>query len=201
MVDIRELDRRALTTTESIVRRVDAGGLDRPTPCAEWSLGQLLAHMVGQNYGFAAAAGGETSDRSVWADRPVGDDPARDFAASVAAVTRAFAEPDMLQRELWLPEIRGGQSFTAQQAIGFHFLDYVVHGWDVAAAIGVKADFDSDLLDALLPMAQRVPDGASRQGDSAAFQPGKDRVGGGDVFHQILSLLGRSPTWSAVKGA
>jgi hypothetical protein len=60
-MDIRVLDQRALKITEAIVSRVDVGLLDRPSPCAEWTLGQLLAHMVGQNYGFAAAARGETS--------------------------------------------------------------------------------------------------------------------------------------------
>jgi hypothetical protein len=60
-MDIRVLDQRALKITEAIVSRVDVGLLDRPSPCAEWTLGQLPAHMVGQNYGFAAAARGETS--------------------------------------------------------------------------------------------------------------------------------------------
>ncbi|MGF7236905.1 MAG: TIGR03086 family metal-binding protein [Frankia sp.] len=195
MTDILGLDHRALKITEAIVNRVDVGMLHRPTPCAEWTLGQLLAHMVGQNHGFAAAARGETSDLTVWADRPVGDDPGGVFAESAATATAAFIEDGVLEREWWLPEIRGGQLFPARQAISFHLVDYVVHGWDVAAAIAVRTAFDADLLDAVLPIARQVPGGASRQREDAQFQPGEDAVAGGSTLDRILAMLGRSPNW------
>src|ERR1022692_414085 len=73
-MDIRDLNRRTLATTIEIVDAVRGDQLDLPTPCAEWTLRQLLGHMIGQHYGFAAAARGETSDLSVWADRPPGTD-------------------------------------------------------------------------------------------------------------------------------
>jgi uncharacterized protein (TIGR03086 family) len=195
MPDIRELDRRALQITSSIVDRVSVGQLDLPTPCAAWTLGQLLAHMVGQHYGFAAAAGGETTDLSVWADRPVGDDPAGAFAAAAATVTDAFAAEGLLERELWLPEVREGQAFTAPQAISFHFVDYVVHGWDVAATLGVRADFDDDILDAALVIAEQVPDGENRRQVGAAFAPGLGPVAASSTLDRMLVLLGRSPAW------
>ena len=195
MTDIREFDRRALKTTESIVNRVDARWLGRPTPCTEWTLGQLLAHMVGQNHGFAAVARGETSDLGVWADRPVGADPAGTFSASAADVTEAFAADGMLDRELWLPEIRRGGLFPARLAVGFHFLDYVVHGWDVAVSIGVRAEFDADLLEAVLPLAEQVPGGGSRRREGAPFGPELDGAEGGSTLDRILIMLGRSPDW------
>ena len=66
MTDIRDLDRRALAVTVRIVGAVRGDQLDLPTPCADWTLRQLLGHMIGQHYGFAAAARGEPSDLSVW---------------------------------------------------------------------------------------------------------------------------------------
>ncbi|WP_441247632.1 TIGR03086 family metal-binding protein [Kitasatospora sp. McL0602] len=195
MTDIREFDRRALKITESIVNQVEVGQLGRPSPCAGWDLGRLLAHMVGQNRGFAASALGETSDLGVWADRPVGDDPAAEFAASAAAVTAAFGADGLLDRGLWLPEIRSDRLFPAGLAVGFHFIDYVVHGWDVAATIGVPAEFDADLLDAALPIAEQVPDGANRLREGASFRPGLAATGGGGTLDRILRVLGRSPHW------
>jgi hypothetical protein len=53
-MDIRDLNRRTLATTIEIVDAVRADQLDLPTPCAEWTLWQLLGHMIGQHYGFAA---------------------------------------------------------------------------------------------------------------------------------------------------
>ena len=74
MADIRDLDRRALAVTADLVQAVSDDQLNRPTPCAQWTLRQLLGHMIGQHYGFAAAARGVTGDRSVWDDRPVHGD-------------------------------------------------------------------------------------------------------------------------------
>ncbi len=108
-MDIRELNRRAVAATVGIVGKVRNDQLGLPTPCEQWTLRQLLAHMNGQHHGFAAAARGETSDLSVWADRPVGDDLHAAYAAAAADVTTAFAKDGMLERRLWLPEIREGR--------------------------------------------------------------------------------------------
>ena len=53
--DIRELDRRAVLASVEVVSRVTAADLGRATPCAGWTLGDLLAHMTVQHHGFAAA--------------------------------------------------------------------------------------------------------------------------------------------------
>ena len=76
MTDVLDGDRRAVETTIGIVGKVGRDDLDRPTPCAGWTLGALLAHMIGQHYGFAAAAEGDSQDAAVFADRPVGERPA-----------------------------------------------------------------------------------------------------------------------------
>ncbi|MFE2226109.1 TIGR03086 family metal-binding protein [Streptomyces kronopolitis] len=198
MTDIRPFDRRALQVTETLVDQVRPEHLSLPTPCAQWSLRQLLAHMTGQNYGFASAADGETTDASAWADRYVdsADEVARAFRASAARVTAAFSREGVLDGEFWLPEVRGGQMFPARTAIGFHFVDYVVHGWDVAASLGVPAPFDSETLDAVLPYAAEVPDGPNRREPGASFQPGLPPVGNRPL-ERVLAMLGRTPGWSA----
>ncbi|MCW2872328.1 TIGR03086 family metal-binding protein [Actinacidiphila oryziradicis] len=197
MTDIRVLDRRALAAAEEIVRKIDGSRPDRPTPCSEWTLAQLLAHMVGQNHGFAAAARGAGKDLAVWADRPVGEEPAEAFAASAAKVTAAFGEEGALERGFCLPEIRDGGLFPARTAIGFHFVDTVVHGWDVARSIGVEAAFDADLLAAVLPIAEAVPGGAARQRKGSAFRHGVPAGEGAGLLDRILALLGRDPGWTA----
>jgi uncharacterized protein (TIGR03086 family) len=150
--------------------------------------------MIGQNHGFAAAADGVRTERADWADREFGDDPAGAFRASSARVSEAFAREGVLDGEFWLPEVRGGQMFPARTAIGFHFVDYVVHGWDVAASIGVPAVFEAELLDAVLPFAEEVPDGSNRLQPGASFRPGLSTAGS-DRLDRILAMLGRSPRW------
>jgi uncharacterized protein (TIGR03086 family) len=193
--DITGLDRRAVRASVEVVARATAGDLARATPCAEWTLRELLAHMTAQHDGFAAAAAGAGADLRVWQARPLGEDPVADYAAAAERVIAAFAEPGVLERRFVLPEILPTHRFPAAQAISFHFIDYVVHGWDVARSLRVGYELDDDLAEAALAVARVVPDGPERLKPGAAFRPGLATPQDASPLGQILSLLGRSPDW------
>lgn len=194
---MQDLHRRAVRQSVDIVAAVRDEQWDAATPCAQWTLRQLLEHMVAQHNGFAAAAGGETKDDSVWKVRPLDGDPRVAHAESAERVIAAFAQPGVLERDLWLPEIRRTGGIPGRLAISFHFVDYVVHGWDVGAAIGVPPDFDDDIVEAALEVTRRfVPaDGPSREGPSAAFGPALPVPADVSGRDQLLLMLGRSPAW------
>lgn len=196
MTDIRATHRRALRTVQNLVGKAGTDRLGAPTPCAGWDLARLLAHMTGQNHGFAASARGETGDLGIWADRPVGTEPARVFGESADEVLAAFAEEGVLERRFWLPEIRDGRTFPAGQAIGFHFVDTVVHGWDVARTLGVEAGFDADVPAAVLPIAGAVPGGDARLAEGAAFRPSVTVEDAAGTLDRVVAALGRSPDWA-----
>ena len=198
MTDIRELDARAVLASVSVVASMTAGDLGRPTPCAGWTLADLLGHMTAQHDGFAAAAEGRGADPDVWRSGPPGGDPVAGYTAAADRVIAAFAGPGVLERTFALPEIAVGLEFPAVQAISFHFIDYVVHGWDVARSLGRPYSLDADLVRAALPVAEAVPDGATRQRPGAAFAPRLGRLPGADAdpMGRILALLGRSPDWA-----
>jgi uncharacterized protein (TIGR03086 family) len=191
-----------METAAALVARVRPGGLGVRTPCAAWDLGQLLAHMTGQNHGFAASARGEQADLGIWADRPVtaGEDPGRVFAASADAVVAAFAAiEDLAGTRMWLPEIRP-EPVPAAVAVGFQLVDTVVHAWDVAKSLGTEVEFGPQMLAATLPIALAVPDGAARAAEGAAFAPelpGLREDKGAATLDRILSVLGRDPKWTA----
>lgn len=198
MADVRELDARAVRASVAVVATMMPGDLAKPTPCAGWTLGDLLAHMITQHNGFAAAARGHGGDLAVWEVGPLGADPAGDYAAAADGVLAAFAACGVLERTFALPEIAPGLAFPAAQAISFHFIDYVVHGWDVARSLGRDYVLDDDLVRSALPVAEAVPDGAMRERPDAAFAPRLDRLPAAetDPMGRILALLGRSPDWS-----
>jgi hypothetical protein len=77
--------------------------------------------------------------------------------------------------------------------IGFHLLDTLIHGWDVAATLGTSTDYDDDLLTAARQQAELVPDGAARTAPGAAFAPALPTVP--DGWPGTLALLGRDPNW------
>lgn len=177
-----------------IVAQAAPPDLGRPTPCAAWTLRELLDHMITQHYGFAAASSGRASDPGLWqVVRPA--NPIADYPAAARHVIAAFARPETLQCSFELPEISPTLKFPAARAIRFHFLDYIVHGWDVARSLDVSFGLSPDLAQAALVIARRVPDGESRLAERAAFRPGIPPPPDGTALDQVLAALGRSPAW------
>lgn len=196
-MDIRKLDRTAVLETVRVLGQASARDWDRPTPCAEWTLRELVAHMAGQHHGFAAAATGGGTDLADWQPSELGDDPLATYCATAETVLHAFARPGVLSAEFLLPEISATRRFPASLAIGFHFLDYVVHGWDVARALGVPLDLDEETVRAAGAIAQRVPDDEGRTSPGAPFRPALPARPDGSALDLVLTSLGRSPEWSA----
>ncbi|MGW1994910.1 TIGR03086 family metal-binding protein [Embleya sp. NPDC001921] len=197
---IREVDARAVRYSVELVERVTADDLDRPTPCAGWALADLLAHMTAQHRGFAKAAAGDGKDRAHWALPSRGPDAAATYRESAAAVISAFAEVPSEETEFDLPEFGVAHGFPADQAIGFHFIDYLVHGWDVARALDIAFEPDDDLVAAGLPVALAVPDDDHRLRPGAAFAPSLDTWDQAETLNRILLYLGRSPQWRPTTG-
>ena len=147
----------------------------RPTPCAGWHLVDLLAHMTVQHHGFAASARGNGGDLTLWDPASVVDrvsrDPSGTYAAAATDVLEAFSADDALTAQFALPEFGPGATFPGEMAIGFHFVDYVVHGWDVARTVDASFELPGDVIAAALPLALAVPHGDFRRTAGAPSRP------------------------------
>src|SRR5262245_16132192 len=198
--DLRRFHRAAVLASVDVVDAVTANDLRRATPCDGWNVSQLLAHMTVQHRGFAAAARGDGADPARWDTATVADavavDPAGTYAAAAADVLAAFTDDAVLDASFALPEFGPGAVFPGSQAIGFHFVDYVVHGWDVARAIDAPFALPADVVSAVLPMVFAVPDGDFRTAPGFPFAPAIEA--GDDVsdLDRVLLHLGRSPSWT-----
>ncbi|MFI5795061.1 TIGR03086 family metal-binding protein [Streptomyces sp. NPDC051677] len=194
-MDIRRLDRLALSLTGEVVSQVKPDHLRLATPCADWTLYGLLRHLVSQNEGFAASARGVGEPWAVWRDGDLGDDPAEAYEASVDEVTAAFADDEVLERRFALPEVGAGFAVPGRTAIGFHMLDYVTHAWDVAVTIGALWEPPAELTAAALRVAALVPD--EGRGAGAAFRRRTVVPDDAPPGDRLLALLGRDPSWTA----
>lgn len=206
--ELLALHARALAVAADAVAGVRPERLDLPTPCAGWSLRRLLEHVVGQHRGFAAAAWGAGPDPAPWRDVPLEGgpfhrDPLGAFRATARQLTAAFGAAATAAGpvELWLPDISARRPVPLARAVGFHLLDTLVHGWDVAAALGAArpvaaaVDGDPELARALLAVAGEVPAGPGDRGAGRAFGERRPAVAQAGPLDSALALLGRDPDW------
>lgn len=197
MTDIRDLNARAVRDSMDVVRQVQVTDLGRETPCAGWTLADLLGHMIVQHHGFAAAARGDGAELKHWEFAPAGTDAVQQYLAASEEVLKAYADlgPE-LDAVFDLPEFKTDPPrFPARAGIGFHFIDYVVHAWDVAATLGVGYELRPELEDDALRITLAVPNGDNRKADGAAFVPALDMPEDASVLDKILLYLGRTPDW------
>jgi uncharacterized protein (TIGR03086 family) len=199
--NILPLHRTAVLASVDAVNAVTRDDLARPTPCTGWDLADLIAHMTVAHRGFAAAARGG-SDLDSWDPATVADavasDPAGSYSAAADDALDAFAADGVLETTFTLPEFGPGATFPAAMAIGFHFVDYVVHGWDVARSIGKEFQLPHDVIEAVLPIAFAVPDGEFRTEEGSPFRRAVAVDDEANDMDRLLAHLGRSPAWTSL---
>jgi len=193
--DHRALDRLVVSAASRIVAEVRDEHLDQPSPCEGWRVRDLLRHMVGNNRGFASAALGQAPDRAMWdgLDLDSGTDLTHEWELSAAAVVNAFA--GLTRPEDTLP-IPGYGDVPAAQAVRMHFIDYLVHGWDVAVSIGLDPELDDEACSEVLRIAAQWPQGHPEiWGPGAPFGTPVEVAPTAPPAERMLGLLGRSPSW------
>jgi uncharacterized protein (TIGR03086 family) len=185
--DLREQHRAALALAATVVANVAAPDLGRSTPCADWDLAELLAHMIGQHTGFARAVRDGVGTHA--AHRPV-PYTAAGWRDSVADLEAAFARADL--DAMAVEEELSPTPLPVRRILQAQLLDTVVHTWDINAALGRPFVPPPPLLGLVVAMAPAIP--AAAYGPGAAFAP--PLPARGTPWQQTLALVGRSDPWS-----
>jgi uncharacterized protein (TIGR03086 family) len=183
--ELRTLHLQAIADATSFTQQLESADLSNSTPCAEWDLGQLLAHMVGQHLGFAEAVREGTADKSAYAPVPF-DQQA--WGDSVDQLVAAFADATETDRILEV-ELHPTERLPLEFVLSAQLLDTVVHTWDVASALELTYTPAPQLVAPILAMAEGIPDGDSRTESGAAFGPALAPPDGD--WGRLLALLGR----------
>lgn len=157
---IDELDALDLATRafERNLDDVSPEKLSLPTPCDQWDVRYLIAHVVGGNRFAALVLDGTPS--SVAIDQimsavQVGDSPRDDFASTSAEQRRRFRSPGALDGTVDHPL----GTISRRRFLRFRIFDCTLHAWDLAVAIGGDATLDDDLVHAVLQIAGSEPAG------------------------------------------
>lgn len=164
-----------------VVADIRPDQLDHPTPCAGFTVRDVLAHMISGATAFAAAYRGEGAPAPAAAD-----DVLAEFGPALGHLAHAMQAPGALQRDVDAPfGTVDGESFAR-----YIVLDGLVHGWDVAIATGHAYDPPLELVAAADAYAHGMLD-PLRDGVTfaAAVPPPPD----GSPLERLVAFTGRQP--------
>jgi uncharacterized protein (TIGR03086 family) len=180
--DDLELLERALSWTRGVLVDVRDDLADAPTPCADWTLLDLLRHMVDSLSALAEAATGSVALAPDPVDRSAGPETlARSLCDLGCAVLGGWMLAD--QR----PVAVGAGPLHRAVLTEVGALEVAVHGWDVARSCGSTAELPPRLAAALVPVAARRVGPRDRSG---SFGPVVEPPGS-DPVSLLLAHLGR----------
>jgi uncharacterized protein (TIGR03086 family) len=186
-----ELTREALSRFGALVGTVSEEGLDDPTPCAEWTVRDLVEHTVGLTHGMAEALRAGDASRAAFRPRPSAEWPGAEQA--MAEALEHLPHPTLQARVRVLP-VSDEATFSPEDVVRIHLLDLVVHTWDLARALRLDHD-PGEAAPALVDLAALV---AARIVPSTRHQFGPPIVTAEvstDAWPRLLRLLGRDPGW------
>ena len=151
-----ELLERALGYTRTRLADVHDGVLDRGTPCAGWTLADLLTHMDDALDAFTEAAGGSVA---VHGGTRAGPRVAA-ITQKACALLGAWAGPT--PGDVVIAARDGGLDLASGLLVATAALEVTVHGWDVGQSTGRPAPVPAALAHDLLPVAHLVVGPADR---------------------------------------
>ena len=150
MTEIADRYRRLSERFADHIGAVPDDAWDAPTPCDDWTVRQLVAHVVSAPATFEGLVGREMPNLP-----SVDDDPAGVWDAARSVVLDDLDDPRRATAEF---DGFFGHSTFEQAVDRFMCFDLVVHGWDLAHALGVDDTIEPEDL-------ARVRTGAEAFGD------------------------------------
>lgn len=171
-----------LPRLSGLVASLDESDLDAPTPCSDFAVRDVLAHMIGGASMFSAAFRGQSAEAT-----PPSADLVAAFPGAMTELRAAVGSPGALERTISAPfgEVPG-EAFAR-----FVALDGLVHGWDIATALNRAYEPPSEVVAAVGAFARQAISEQMRDGTTfaAAVDPGP----GSSPLIQLVAFTGRQP--------
>lgn len=170
-------------------RKVHAVGDDQwtnETPCSEWDVRALVNHLVSEALWVKPLLEGMTIEEV--GDRLdgelLGDDPPAAFDRAAAEATEAATAPGAAER---IVHISAGDT-PAREYLAQVFTDFVIHGWDLARAIGADDTIDAGHAAAIYEQTAPMADAMKSWG---VYGDTIEVAAGADAQTRLLALFGR----------
>jgi uncharacterized protein (TIGR03086 family) len=181
----------ALDQIQHLVADLAQEQMGLPTPCAEFSVSDLAGHLLTVLRRITAIGEG-TDPMAMPHVTPLPDgDLGQAFANQRQKLDESWADDAVLDRVVSLPWRTGPAGLLAMGYIQ----ETTMHAWDLAVALGRRAELDPALATAVLPLARQfVP--AEPRGGQVPFGPPVPVADTAEAYEQLAAWLGRSPDFA-----
>ena len=163
-----DMYRRSVEEFGQRVMAVGVGDWGRPTPCSEWSVRDLVRHLVYEELWapplLAGATIADIGDR--FEGDILGDDPQVAWKEA-AAQALAAASPGSLRRTVHL----SFGDFPGQEYLGQLTADHVIHAWDLARSIDADDRLDPELVEFVSSVMTLLPGDIISTGTPSGISP------------------------------
>lgn len=171
--------------SDELTRRVEAVSDDRwddPSPCAGWSARDVLRHVIESSRDMPKSVG-----ETVTLQRSVDDDPVGAWLELRDAIRELMDDPARAGKEY---DGYFGRTSLEKTIDGFLSFDLLVHGWDIARAIGQDETLPADEVTRVLADAHDLGDTLQTSG---VCGPPVDVPADASEQDRLLAVLGRTP--------
>jgi uncharacterized protein (TIGR03086 family) len=136
----------SLDLLHRVAASVPADQLDAPTPCAQWTVAQVLLHAAGDQHAWASTVGSGSPpgyDPFAPPSRPDGE-ISQLITDAIDAATTAWADLDPAAQTVPTP-LPPTPTMAPELAAAACALDAAIHAWDVAVATRQLSPLTGDL--------------------------------------------------------
>ncbi len=174
-----------LETTATVLDGVAAEQWSQQSTCDDWTVHQLVEHLVG-GCALAAAvlAGQDTKARPEYADLP-DNELASALRGASAAITKAVDSPGALEQIVRV----GFGPVPGAAAARLCLVEAIVHGVDVARSTDQTVEFETAAVEDALafsePLMGQIP------AERSPFKPSTPVADDAPALDRLLALLGR----------
>ncbi len=176
----------ALTEFGRRVEQVRDEQWDAPTPCTDWNVRALVAHVVDEQRWVPYLLGGGTVEAAGdrFADDPLGDDPKAAWREASSAAQEAFEAEGALDQPV---SVSSGE-MSARDYLWQMTVDAAVHAWDLARGIGADEKLDHELVRRVHHESEKD---AEELAASGVYGEPVSVPSGADLQTRMLGLFGR----------
>ena len=159
---------RAFASTRQVLSNVKDDQLSDPSPCESWTVGDVINHVIGGSFWFAASVNDGKAPPTPGTDFTGGDRVAT-YDDGIKQAVAAFGAPGAMEKMVELPFGTFPGAFFIQIAT----TDAFAHGWDLAKATGTVDRSRSRGRDAAARRRARVhPARVPRRGHQVTLRDG-----------------------------